>query len=56
MSRLYNQIRTYYLYGYGCPVKYYTDDMLEMFVIKNLITQKEAKDLKAEKERTDDML
>lgn len=45
----YNMIRKYYLEGYGYPKKYYTEADLDKFVVKDMITQQQSDELKAEK-------
>ena len=45
----YNMIRKYYLEGYGYPKKYYPDADLDKFVVKDMITQQQSDELKAEK-------
>lgn len=49
MSRFYEQIRRYYVEGYGMPKTYYTDAQLDAFAAKKMITKAEAEKIRAEK-------
>lgn len=41
------RIESYYIRGYGFPKKYYTDNDLDKFVKRNMITQEQANKIKA---------
>lgn len=45
------KIRSYYLYGYGYPVKYYTEANLKAFVKKKMITEEAMNEMIVEKKK-----